>query len=90
MEIVGRVADLDQAAGVMADTVRAAGWGLRVGVGVADAGTEPLARALEARLEAAPEVGDVVRYRVGPSVGAHTGPGTVGAVFYPGVRSGDV
>jgi len=24
-----------------------------------------------------------VRYRVGPSVGAHTGPGTVGAMFAP-------
>jgi len=24
-----------------------------------------------------------VRYRVGPSVGAHTGPGTAGAFFFP-------
>jgi len=25
----------------------------------------------------------VVRYRIGPSVGAHTGPGTAGAFFWP-------
>jgi hypothetical protein len=27
-------------------------------------------------------VREVVRYRIGPSVGAHTGPGTAGAFFY--------
>jgi fatty acid-binding protein DegV len=90
MEIVGRAADVDGAAAVMAAAVRARGSGLRVGVGVADAGTEPLARALEARLAAAAEVRETVRYRVGPSVGAHTGPGTVGAVFYAGLRTGGV
>ena len=82
MEVVARAADLDGAARALADAVRAGGRGLRVGVGVADRGTEPLAGALEARLAAAPEVDEIVRYRVGPSVGAHTGPGTVGAVFY--------
>ncbi len=87
MEVVGWAADLDQAADAMAAVVRGGGPGLRVGVGVADAGAEPLARALETRLGAAPEVQEMVRYRVGPSVGAHTGPGTVGAVFY--ARRGD-
>jgi DegV family protein with EDD domain len=85
MKIVGRAGDLDEAAAVMADAVRRWGSGLRVGIGVADAGTEPVARALEARLVTAPEVREMVRYRVGPSVGAHTGPGTVGAVFYAGI-----
>jgi fatty acid-binding protein DegV len=28
-------------------------------------------------------VREVVRYRVGPSVGAHTGPGTVGVMYAP-------
>ncbi len=87
MEIVGQVADIDLAAEVMADQVRTAGSSLRVGVGLADPATASLAQALEDRLVAAAEVIDVVRYRVGPSVGAHTGPGTVGAVWYPaGVR----
>jgi DegV family protein with EDD domain len=83
MTAVGRAQDTDQAADAMAAHVRSSGTGLRVGVGVADAGAAPLAGALEQRLRNAPEVGEVVRYRVGPSVGAHTGPGTVGAMFYP-------
>ncbi|MEN3315072.1 MAG: hypothetical protein V7605_1306 [Acidimicrobiaceae bacterium] len=83
MEVVGQVADIDYAADLMAVHVRTAGSSLRVGVGVADPATEPLGRALEDRLAAADEVVDVVRYRVGPSVGAHTGPGTVGAMWYP-------
>ena len=82
MEVVGQVDDPDEAAAVMAAHVQAAGSSLRVGVGAADAATFPLAQALENRLASAPEVLDVVRYRVGPSVGAHTGPGTVGAVYY--------
>jgi len=83
MEIVGQVADVEFAADVMANQVRTAGSSLRVGVGLADPATAPLAQALEDRLLGASEVLEVVRYRVGPSVGAHTGPGTVGAVWYP-------
>ncbi len=91
MEIVGQVANVEFAADVMADQVRTAGSSLRVGVGLADPATTPLAQALEDRLLGASEVLDVVRYRVGPSVGAHTGPGTVGAVWYPaGVEGGTV
>jgi len=81
MREVGRVGDLDEAAGAMAAYVRAGGSSLRVGVGVADAGTLPLVTALEDRLRDAPEVAELVRYRIGPSVGVHTGPGTVGAMF---------
>ena len=67
----------------MAEFVTRSGTGLRVGISVADAGAAPLWQALESRLVRAPEVIDVVRYRVGPSVGVHTGPGTAGAVAYP-------
>ncbi len=83
MQQVERCADLDEAADVMAAFVRRAGSSLRVGVGLSDAGTVPLVTALEARLGAAPEVQELVRYRIGPSVGAHTGPGTVGTMFAP-------
>ena len=83
---VGAAADLATAAAVMAERVRAAGEGLRVAVGAADAAAAPLWQALEAALAGAPEVAEVVRYRVGPSVGAHTGPGTAGAFFYPTAR----
>jgi fatty acid-binding protein DegV len=41
-----------------------------------------LARAYEDRLRELPEVAELVRYEIGPSVGAHTGPGTVGACFF--------
>jgi fatty acid-binding protein DegV len=42
-----------------------------------------LAEALLSRLATADEVLEVVRYRIGPSVGVHTGPGTAGACYYP-------
>jgi len=83
MEEVARVADMDGAAQAMAAHVRSAGTSLRVGVGVADAGALPMVEALEALLAGVPEVRDLVRYRIGPSVGAHTGPGSVGAMYYP-------
>ena len=83
MQPVERCGDLDRAADVMAGVVREAGRALRVGVGHSDPGTLPLVVALEDRLEAAPEVRELVRYRIGPSVGAHTGPGTVGTMFAP-------
>jgi DegV family protein with EDD domain len=83
MQQVARCADLDEAAAAMAAHVRTGGPSLRVGVGLSDAGTLPLAVALEDRLREAPEVAELVRYRIGPSVGAHTGPGTVGTMFVP-------
>jgi len=79
---VGTARTDEEAADAMAAHVRAAGTNLRVGIGVADAAAAPLWQALEERLTDVPEVLDVVRYRIGPSVGAHTGPGTAGAVFY--------
>jgi DegV family protein with EDD domain len=83
MQQVDRAADLDQAADAMAHHVRRAGRPLRVGVGLSDAGTLPLVVALEDRLRDTAEVAELVRYRIGPSVGAHTGPGTAGAMFAP-------
>lgn len=80
---VGEAHDVAEAAEVMAAYARAWGERLRCAVGVADAGAAPLWRALEERLRGAPEVQEVVRYRIGPSVGVHTGPGTAGAFFYP-------
>jgi DegV family protein with EDD domain len=83
LQTVGHASDLEQAARIMADHVLASGPWLRVAVGVADAGTLPLVAAVEALLRNAPEVKELIRYRVGPSVGAHTGPGTMGMMFYP-------
>ena len=88
MQEIDTATDLDAAARAMADFVCHAGTGtrsLRVGVGLADAGMLPLVTALEDRLRSAPQVREMVRYRIGPSVGAHTGPGTVGIMFVPAV-----
>ena len=81
MKEVDRCHDLEEAADAMATFVRSSGKSLRVGVGLSDLGTLPLVSQLEKRLRDAPEVSHLVRYRVGPSVGAHTGPGTVGVMF---------
>jgi fatty acid-binding protein DegV len=56
-----------------------AAW-LRIGVG--DAREHALGDRLAKRLGQLARVREVVRYRVGPSVSAHTGLGTVGVVFY--------
>lgn len=83
IKAVGRASDVDEAATVMADYVTLAGESLKVAVGIADKGAAPFWTALEARLASADQVKAMVRYRIGPSVGAHTGPGTAGAFFYP-------
>lgn len=61
----------------------AAGDRLRVGLSVADPGARPIVEALRRSLEASPAHLELLEYRVGPSVGAHTGPGTAGAVHHP-------
>lgn len=86
MQQVDRCASLDDVADVMTRFVRASSASLRVGVGLSDPGTLPLVQAIEERLREAPEVQELVRYRIGPSVGAHTGPGTVGTMFAPRVQ----
>jgi DegV family protein with EDD domain len=79
---VGQAHDVAEAAVVMADYITMAGEALKVAVGIADRQAAPLWTALEEQLARATQVREVVRYRVGPSVGAHTGPGTAGAFFY--------
>ena len=56
-----------------------------LGVAIGHAGREarPGADALARLLEDAPAVRTVSRYRVGPSVGAHTGPGAFGCFWWP-------
>jgi fatty acid-binding protein DegV len=56
---------------------------VRVGVGHAAASTEPAADALALSLGSNSRVVHVERYRVGPAVGAHTGPLSFGAFWWP-------
>lgn len=76
-----RVRTIEEATEVMAQAVTAHEGPLRVGVGDADA--DEAAAVLLDRLTALPQVVETVRYTVGPSVAAHTGAGTFGAVFHP-------
>jgi DegV family protein with EDD domain len=97
LEVVERVANLVDAVNAMAgyalrwvptgDDRRPGTVVLKVAVGTADRDSAPLGAALEAALEAAGNVEEVVRYRVGPSVGAHTGPGTAGCFMFPSPSS---
>lgn len=79
---VAQARSVDEAADAMAAAVLGGGERLRVGISVADAAGAPVREALERRLAGAPQILDMVRYRVGPSVGVHTGPGTAGAMWY--------
>jgi DegV family protein with EDD domain len=83
MQVVGQAHDVEGAVDGMVTFFElfAAGRVMRVGVGHARA--DAIADELEARLRPRPETVELVRYLVGPSVGAHSGPGTVGAVFFP-------
>jgi DegV family protein with EDD domain len=83
IETVGLASTAAEAAAVMAHAVLASGPRLRVAVGTSDESSWPVADALVSTLMEASGPLEVVRYRVGPSVGAHTGPGTAGAVYHP-------
>ena len=80
---IGQAATVDDACEQMAAHVLGLGEGLRVGLSIADRAAAPVWEALEARLAGQPQVRELVRYRVGPSIGAHMGPGTAGAIAYP-------
>lgn len=80
---VGSGRDLDELCDLMAAQMHADGDPIRVGLGTADAAAEGFTHGLVERLTARDDIVDLVHYRVGPSVGAHTGPGTAGGFWYP-------
>ena len=86
IKVAGQATTLEGAVDLMAAHIRAAadtagnaGKALRIGIGNGDA--DEIAAALRARVEAMPHVGEIIDYTVGPSMGAHLGPGNAGAVF---------
>ncbi len=82
MKQIGDAATVDEAVTLMRAEILGDAAQRRVAVGVSDKTSFPIGDALAAALEGAPGIADVMRYRVGPSVGIHTGPGTAGAVYY--------
>ena len=86
IKVAGQATTLEGAVGLMAthsraaaDTAGNAGKALRIGIGNGDA--DEIAAALRAGVAAMPHVGEIIDYTVGPSMGAHLGPGNAGAVF---------
>jgi DegV family protein with EDD domain len=83
MEVVGQAHDVEDAVDAMVTYFERFAADRRMRVGVGHARADAIADELAARLADRSEVTELVRYTVGPSVGAHSGPGTVGAVFFP-------
>jgi len=82
--VLGTADTIGEATEIMAAAVRAGGEShrLRVGVGVADRAASGFYDSFELAL-AGQKGSEVIRYRCGPTVGAFTGAGTVGAVWCP-------
>ena len=75
------VTTVDVAMGLMVSELQAAiaaNPGKRFRAGISNGAADELADILEARVRALPEVEEVSQYIIGPSVGAHTGPGCTG------------
>ena len=86
IKVAGSATTLDDAVDIMAAHIEraakdagAAGKTLRIGVG--NGAADAIASALRARVEAMSHIGEIIDYVVGPSMGAHLGPGNAGAVF---------
>ncbi len=82
-DVVGTGRSVDELCDVMAGAYAALDRPVRAGVSVADDATIALADGLERRLRRLDGVVEIVRYRVGPSVAAHLGPGTGGGFWMP-------
>jgi DegV family protein with EDD domain len=86
LEVIERVTTVDDATDAMATYARAWGDGVTVAIGTSDHASAPLAERLERALTGLDGIDQVIHYRIGPSVGAHTGPGTFGLFVYPTIR----
>lgn len=82
MTQIGDAGGAERAAEVMAEEILSSGDRLRVGIGTADPSSVPVAARLRQLLRESGADVDLIDYRVGPSIGAHTGPGTAGAVYH--------
>jgi len=81
-DVIGSSDSVEELCDIMAAAMHCDGQPVRAAIGVADRIAEPFWEGLEQRLSARTDVAELVRYRVGPSVGAHTGPGTAGGFWY--------
>lgn len=86
LSVLTTVTDIDDA--VEAMVTDALAWdpsspdGLRIAIGTSDASSEAMSSALTTALDGRAGVAEVLQYRIGPSIGAHTGPGTSGLFVF--------
>lgn len=83
LHVMMQVDDIDDAVEVMTSHARVLAGRQPMRVGIGDALRPNIAAALANRLADTPGIVEIIRYEVGPSVGAHTGAGTVGIVYAP-------
>ena len=83
LDVVANVTTAVEAINAMATT--ALGWGprLNVAVGLSDRTGEHFTQDLADALGKSENVVEALRYRIGPSVGAYAGAGTVGCFMFP-------
>ncbi len=72
-----------EAVDLMVEHILASSQPIRAAVGHAAAVSEPAADDLAVKLASSASVSELERYRVGPAVGAHTGPFSFGAFWWP-------
>jgi DegV family protein with EDD domain len=86
VSVLGTAADPDTAVEMMVDDALrwppSHGDGLRIAIGTSDTSSEAFATTLTDRLTGHRSVAEVVQYRIGPSVGAYTGPATAGLFVF--------
>ena len=82
-ETLAFAGSLERSAEIMAAHIDLEPGPLRAAVGHASAATAAAADTLAAALERSDAIVNVLRYRVGPSVGAHTGNLSFGAFWWP-------
>lgn len=83
LEVLGHATSPSAAVDLMAARIEADRGPLRVAIGAGDRRVLVLADALDERLGDHAGVVETLRYRCGPSVGAFSGPGVAGAVWWP-------
>ena len=82
LEVVALGHSVDELCDQIVECFLAQGRPIRAGVCLADPATLGFTEGIESRLRATSVEVEMVRYRLGPSIAAHTGPGTAGGFWY--------
>jgi fatty acid kinase fatty acid binding subunit len=83
LDLLATGRSVDELCDLMVEHFVADGRAIRAGVCLANCATLPFTEGIEQRLLTSDVEVELVRYRVGPSIAAHTGPGTAGGFWYP-------